>query len=56
MTASRPVGRSRRPRLDPEDEQRLLAAEEYRNEIDYLHDDYPAVPFEPGDYTDGRRR
>jgi len=44
----------RRPRLDPEDEHRLLAADDYPDERSYLDDDYPAVPFEPADYLDDR--
>ena len=27
----------------------------YRDELDYLYDDHPAQPFEPGDYLTDRR-
>jgi hypothetical protein len=41
-------------RLDPEDLHQLLATEEYLDEWEYLSDDRPRVPFEPGDYVDDR--
>lgn len=57
-------GPTRRPwhrrggRLDSEDLHALLRTEEYVDEWDYLADDNPRVPFEPGDYLDdsGSRR
>jgi hypothetical protein len=45
-----------RSQLNPEDLHRLLAAEDYRGEDDFLEDDRPRAPFEPGDYVDDRRR
>jgi hypothetical protein len=53
MSPERPWHR-RGQRLDPEDLHQLLATEEYLDEWEYLSDDNPREPFEPGDYLDDR--